>query len=91
MSPHRRLYLLLLLLAVVGMSACTESQRKGMKHIKSDVVGLKRQVTLYDCAGNVIRSWQGRFKIEIEGSYLSFIDDDGNDVKVSGTAVVQEM
>jgi hypothetical protein len=54
-------------------------------------VGLKRQVTLYDCNGNTIRSWQGRFKIEIQGSYLSFIDDDGNEVKVSGTVVVQEM
>jgi hypothetical protein len=54
-------------------------------------VGLNRQVTLYDCGGNVIRSWQGRFKIEIQGAYLSFIDDDGNEVKVSGTVVVQEM
>jgi len=91
MSMHRRIYLSLLLLAVVSIAACTESQRKGIKHIKSDVVGLKRQVTLYDCEGNAIRHWQGRFKIEIQGAYLSFIDDDGNEVKISGTVVVQEM
>jgi len=90
MSTHRHIYLSLVLLAVVAISGCTESQRKGIKHIKSDVVGLKRQVTLYDCNGNAIRSWQGRFKIEIQGAYLSFIDDDGNEVKVSGTVVVQE-
>ena len=91
MSLHRRVYLSLLLVAVVANSACTENQRKGIKHVKSDIVGLKRQVTLYDCNGNTIGSWQGRFKVEIQGSYLSFIDDDGKEVKVSGTVVVQEM
>jgi len=28
--------------------------------------------------------------IEIQGSYLSFIDDNGKDIKVSGTVVVEE-
>jgi hypothetical protein len=34
MSNHRRIYLSLLLLAVLTLSACTENQRKGIKHIK---------------------------------------------------------
>lgn len=91
MSIPRSIRLSLLLLTAVAIAACTESQRKGIKHIKSDLVGLQRQVTLYDCDGTAIRRWQGRFKIEIQGAYLSFIDDDGNEVKVSGMVVVEEM
>ncbi len=82
-----------LLILVMGMSlvSCTERQRKNLKHMKSDIIGLKRKVTLYDCNGNVIRQWEGRFKIEVVGSYVSFIDDQGKDIKVSGTVVVEEL
>ncbi len=73
------------------VSSCTERQRKNLKHLKSDIIGLKRKVTLYDCNGRVIREWKGRFKIEVQGSYISFIDDDGKDIKVSGTVVVEEL
>ena len=82
---------LLLCLSLVLLSGCTERQRKNIKHMKSDIIGLKRQVTLYDCNGKVIKTWKGRFKIEIHGSFLSFIDDKGRDIKVSGTVVVEEI
>ena len=83
--------LLLLSLSLLFLSGCTERQRKNIKHMKSDIIGLKRQVTLYDCNGKVIKTWKGRFKIEIHGSFLSFIDDNGQDIKVSGTVVVEEL
>ncbi|MEF3168752.1 MAG: DUF5052 family protein [Deltaproteobacteria bacterium] len=54
-----------------GIPACTEKQRKEIKHIKSDIIGLKRKITLYDMNGRVIREWEGRFKIEIQGGYIS--------------------
>ncbi len=81
----------LVLLVSAGMTGCTERQRKQIKHFKSDIIGLKRRVTLYDMNGRPIRTWEGRFKIEIVGNYLSFIDDNGKDVKVSGTVVVEEL
>ncbi len=88
----RLMSVVLLCLAILCMSAgCTERQRKNLKHFKSDIIGLKRQVTLYDCSGRVIRSWKGRFKIEVQGSFVSFIDDNGKDVKVSGTVVIEEL
>jgi len=83
--------LILVMFLMTGLMACTERQRKQIKHFKSDIIGLKRRVTLYDCNGNPIRTWEGRFKIEIFGSYLSFIDDNGKDIKVSGTVVVEEL
>jgi len=82
---------ILALLMLFCLSGCTERQRKNLKHLKSDIIGLKRRVTLYDCNGKVIKQWQGRFKIEVQGSYISFIDDDGKDIKISGTVVVEEL
>ncbi len=73
------------------LSGCTEKQRKEIKHLKSDLIGLKRIVILYDNNGKVIKTWKGRFKIEIQGCFLSFIDDNGKEVKISGTIVVQEL
>ena len=81
----------LCLVIAFGIPACTEKQRKEIKHIKSDIIGLKRKITLYDMNGRVIREWEGRFKIEIQGGYISFIDEDGKEVKLSGTIVVEEL
>ncbi len=83
--------LILLSFFMISLSGCTERQRKNLKHFKSDIIGLKRRVTLYDCSGKVIRTWEGRFKIEVQGSYISFIDDNGKDIKLSGTIVVEEL
>ncbi len=76
---------------IFSLTGCTERQRKNLKHFKSDIIGLKRRVTLYDCSGKVIRTWEGRFKIEVQGAYISFIDDNGKDIKLSGTIVVEEL
>jgi len=83
--------LALLCLSMLVVPGCTERQRKNLKHFKSDIIGLKRQVTLYDCNGRVIRTWKGRFKIEVQGGFVSFIDDNGKDIKVSGSVVIEEL
>jgi hypothetical protein len=83
--------LILVVFAFVLLGGCTERQRKNIKHLKSDIIGLKRRVTLYDCSGKPIKTWEGRFKVEVQGSFISFIDDNGKDIKVSGTVVVEEL
>ncbi len=91
---RKPILLFLIFLIIAGLNlleGCTERQRKGLKHFKSDIIGLKRKVTLYDCNGRPIKEWQGRFKIEIQGSYLSFIDDKGKEIKLSGTITVEEL
>ncbi len=85
------LFIILLSTMMFFVTGCTERQRKSLKHFKSDIIGLKRKVTLYDCNGNIIKSWEGRFKIEVQGAYISFIDDRGKDIKISGTVVVEEL
>ncbi len=78
-------------LVLLSVTGCTEGQRKDLKHFKSDVIGLKRRVTLFDNNGRPIRTWEGRFKVEIIGGFASFIDDSGKDVKVSGIVVIEEI
>ncbi len=87
----KQVLIIIFILCAIFIFSCTEKQRKELKHFKSDIIGLKRIVTLYDCNGNIIKQWKGRFKIEIQGAYISFIDNNGKEVKISGTVVVQEL
>lgn len=87
----KQVLIIIFILFSIFILSCTEKQRKELKHFKSDIIGLKRIVTLYDCNGNIIKQWKGRFKIEIQGAYISFIDNNGKEVKISGTVVVQEL
>ncbi len=77
-----------LMLSAVG---CTESQRNQISHIKSDLIGLDRVVTLYNDHGGVIKTWKGDFKVEVLGSSARFLDEDGNAVIISGTFVIEEV
>ncbi len=87
----KQVLIIIFILFSIFILSCTEKQRKELKHFKSDIIGLKRIVTLYDCNGNIIKQWKGRFKIEVQGAYISFIDNNGKEVKISGTVVVQEL
>ena len=87
----KQVLIILFIFCAIFIFSCTEKQRKELKHFKSDIIGLKRVVTLYDCNGKIIKQWKGRFKIEIQGGFISFIDDNGKEVKISGTIIVQEL
>ncbi len=93
MSISKKLQLLIfvLILLIFLFIGCTQKQKKELKHFKSNLIGLKRKVILYDANGHVIKTWRGRFKIEINGAFISFIDSNGKEVKVSGTIIVQEL
>ncbi len=90
MSMGKKLQLLIFVLIFLFIG-CTQKQKKELKHFKSNLIGLKREVILYDANGHVIKTWRGRFKIEINGAFISFIDSNGKEVKVSGTIIVQEL
>ena len=79
-----------LIVGSVIFSGCTEDQRKSIKHTKSSFVGLKRTVTFYPANNEGTKSWSGQFKVELNGGVASFITDDGKEVKVSGSFVIQE-
>ena len=76
----------ILTLPYIGCEGC----RKLNKHLKSTAIGLHRQVTLFAYNGAVIRKWEGRFMVEIEGPVASFIDESGKEVKIAGIFIVEE-
>lgn len=79
-------------IALLGGIAGCEDAQKTIKHLKSSTVGLNRTVTLYAADGRVIKSWNGKFMVElVEGSSVAaFITDDGREIKISGTYIVEE-
>jgi hypothetical protein len=68
----------------------TPSRQTEIKHFKSDLIGLKRVVEQYDANGHIINRYEGRYKIEIEGAFVSFIHE-GKNVKLSGTIQIREV
>jgi hypothetical protein len=84
-----KLFLGVILVVFLFLGGCTEKQRQDFSHWKSDLIGLKRTVTLYDCNGKPIKTWTGRYKVEINGSVARFIDD-GKAIIISGTFVIEE-
>jgi len=84
-----KIFVPLFLLVFLNSCAC-ESTLKRYKHWKSSVIGLSRKVQLISCAdGKVIREWEGRFKVEVDGGVASWISD-GNERKISGCFVIEE-
>ena len=84
-----RLFALLVLAAVILCTGCTEKQRLDISHWKSDLIGLKRKITLYSDSGKPIKTWEGRYKVEILGCAARFIDD-GKAIVISGTYTIEE-
>jgi hypothetical protein len=68
----------------------TPSRQAEIKHFKSDLIGLKRVIEQYDANGRIINRYEGRYKIEIEGSFISFIHE-GKNIKLSGTIQIREV
>ncbi|MBI5248585.1 MAG: hypothetical protein HY912_03750 [Desulfomonile tiedjei] len=86
----KRLFLTVLILAMTSLIAsCTESQRQGYSHWKSDLIGLKRTITLYSADGKAIKTWSGRYKVEVENGTARFMHD-GKAIYISGTFIIEE-
>ena len=77
------------LIVLLSLSGCTERQRQDWSHWKSDLVGLKRTVTLYADNGTPIKSWKGRFKVDVGGGTARFLHE-GRAVIISGTFIIEE-
>ena len=76
---------ILCLMCLIGCKVIQKSSR----HFQSNLSGLKREVVLYANDGSVIKKYKGTFKVEIDGSVISFIDDN-KEIKMTGTVVVEE-
>jgi hypothetical protein len=83
------LLILTLFLMTFLIASCTERQRQDYSHWKSDLIGLKRTITLYSVDGKPIKTWSGRYKVEVDSGVARFIHD-GKAIYISGTFIVEE-
>lgn len=84
--------LVLVALALLTLSSCTESTQRNLKSIKSNWTGgLNRKVEVYDYNGGLIKSWEGRFDVrETDQNSVYFDDADGKRVIISGGIIINE-
>ena len=81
---------IVIVLSILFLFSCERFDKK-VKHFKSGITGLDRRVTLYTCDGEIIKTWEGNFMIELIGNSASWIDDNNKEVKISGTFIIEEL
>ena len=81
---------IIIVLSILVLFSCERFDKK-VKHFKSGISGLDRRVTLYTCDGEIIKTWEGNFMIELIGNSASWIDDNNKEVKISGTFIIEEL
>lgn len=80
---------ILAIVIVCGLTGCSSCSRS-VKSISSDIDGgLDRTVTLYDNAGNKLKSWHGKIDLESNDQEV-FFDLNGKRVIIQGGIVVSE-
>ena len=81
--------IILCALLAISLTGCGWISHKA-KHLKSGVIGLKRVITLYANSGLIIREWEGKYQVEVDGASARFIDN-GKAVTISGTFIIEEI
>jgi len=83
-------YVAAALVFVLLLSGC-ESWDRTVKDIGSSVSGLKRVATVYDQGGNAIKTYKGKFDVEVNeyGNKVKF-DLDGKRVLIYNATVIVE-
>lgn len=81
--------LVLMFLLIPFLSGCGSLSNQ-LKHFQSSMIGLNREISLYDYSGKVIRIWETRSKIEDNGGTVYFLDAHGKAITISGIYVIEE-
>lgn len=79
----------ILFASLLFLSSC-ESCNKEFRHMKSSMVGLDRHIVLYSADGKEIRKWDTRSMVEMDGGSASWIGNDGKEIKIAGTFIIEE-
>lgn len=78
-----------LLIGMVLLTGCTNQFGKNIKHTQSSWVGLDRKVEVYSLDGKLLKTYEGRFKVEENpNGSISFITNDNKEHKIIGGIVI---
>ena len=80
--------IILALALALSLTACGQIDT-AINDFKSSTGLLERDVTLYANDGHVIKQWKTSNQIEYVGPVAQFIDDNGTNVRISGTFLIE--
>lgn len=85
----RKLLLMATVIDSLLLAGCADCQ-SSFSHAKSSMTGLNRRVTVYSMTGEVIKTYEGRMKVEDmpNGTYRFVLD--GKAIKVPAAMTVIE-
>lgn len=76
------------LVSVLSLVGCGQVDNV-VNGFKSTTGMLDRTITLYADNGAVIKQWETKNMIEYSGSLAAFVDKNGNNVRISGTFIIE--
>ena len=79
----------LAIVIVCGLAGCSSFSRNVKSAVSDYSGGLNRTVTLYDNAGNKLKSWHGKIDLESNDQEV-FFDLNGKRVIIQGGIVMSE-
>jgi len=85
----KKVIIIVLLVFVLFLSGCAELQQSG-SHMKSSLVGINREITLYGNNGGKIQNWVGKLQVEVEGASARFMYN-GKAITIAGTFIIKEI
>ena len=77
------------MLAMFLLSGCS-GWYQDSSHAISKMTGLNRRIVLYSDNGSTIKTWEGKYVVEIDGSSARFMHS-RKAVTISGTFIIEEI
>lgn len=73
------------------LPGCTAGCQNEMKKFQGSVFGLRKKITVFGADGKEIKSWETTSQFDDQGGTVTFLNDRGKQVIVSGTFVIEEL
>ena len=90
--------ILLVITMIITVTCCLTgcaSCDRAMKDMQSDINGgLRREIIVYDCVGNKLYEYTGKFDVDYSDERVLFDDENGNRHAIyfkSGTVIINEV
>lgn len=75
----------------IGLFSNCQGCSRDIKNISSEINGLNRRITLMNCVGDTIKTWEGRYLINSDSANGYYFDDEnGKRITVHGGITITE-
>lgn len=87
----KKLFLIVTIaLIVLGLTACTQQQKRAVKDVQSNLMGLERKIEVYSYDGKLIKTYEGKMDIEANENKVKFDLDGKRHIIYNAVVIVEE-